>query len=107
MVGDAAHIVPPTGAKGLNLALSDVNLLSKAIIEYYKNNKELKLLNYSKNCLERVWKTQMFSSWMTHILHSFPNEDAFIKKMKQVELENLFNSLNAKKRLANNYAGKY
>ena len=53
------------------------------------------------------WKTQMFSSWMTHILHSFPNEDAFIKKMKQVELENLFNSLNAKKRLANNYAGKY
>ncbi len=107
LVGDAAHIVPPTGAKGLNLALTDVDLLSKAFIKYYHSNLISNLQSYSTNSLKRVWQTQRFSSWMTYILHTFPDENLFTKKMKQLELENLFKSIDAKRLLAKNYAGKY
>jgi p-hydroxybenzoate 3-monooxygenase len=107
LAGDAAHIVPPTGAKGLNLALSDVDKLSSAFISFYEKNSELDLINYSNVCLSRVWKTQRFSSWMTNIFHNVPKEDNFLKKLKQIEMENLLFSIHAKKILANNYLGKY
>lgn len=107
LVGDAAHIVPPTGAKGLNLALSDVDKLCSALINFYKKNSELELINYSNVCLSRVWKTQRFSSWMTNMFHNMPKEDNFFKKIKQIEMENLLSSIHAKKVLANNYLGKY
>ena len=106
LVGDAAHIVPPTGAKGLNLALSDVDKLCSALINFYKKNSELELINYSNVCLSRVWKTQRFSSWMTNMFHNMPKEDNFLKKIKQIEMENLLSSIHAKKILANNYLGK-
>jgi len=107
LAGDAAHIVPPTGAKGLNLALSDVDKLSSAFINFYEKNSELELVNYSNVCLSRVWKTQRFSSWMTSMFHNMPKEDSFLKKLKQVEMENLLSSIHAKKILASNYLGKY
>ncbi len=107
LAGDAAHIVPPTGAKGLNLALSDVNILSQAFKEYYFMNSDIKLSNYSDNCLEKVWKTQRFSTWMTYLLHTYPKEDTFSKKLKQNELKNLFYSVEAKKILANKYLGNF
>ena len=107
LAGDAAHIVPPTGAKGLNLALSDVDKLSNALINFYEKNSELELINYSNVCLSRVWKTQRFSSWMTNMFHNMPKEDNFLKKIKQIEMENLLSSIHAKKILANNYLGKY
>ncbi len=107
LAGDAAHIVPPTGAKGLNLAISDISLLSKGLIEYYKNSSESFLKNYSMNCLDRVWKTQRFSSWMTYILHNFPKETAFTNKLKQTELNYLLSNKESKIILANNYIGNY
>ena len=107
LAGDAAHIVPPTGAKGLNLALSDIDKLSTAFINFYEKNNELELINYSSSCLNRVWKTQRFSSWMTNILHNIPKEDIFLRKIKKIEIEHVFSSINAKKILANNYLGKY
>lgn len=107
LAGDAAHIVPPTGAKGLNLALADIELLNSAFYDYFHKQSELALKNYSEKCLFRVWQTQSFSSWFTNLLHTFPGESLFSKKMKKYELQNLFNSINKKKQLANNYLGKY
>ena len=107
LAGDAAHIVPPTGAKGLNLALSDVDKLSTAFINFYEKKSEVELINYSSTCLSRVWKTQRFSSWMTNMFHNIPKEDSFLRKLKQKEIEHLFSSIQAKKLLANNYLGKY
>ena len=72
LVGDAAHIVPPTGAKGLNLAAADVRVLSQALIAFYKESREDLLEAYSETCLRRVWKVQRFSWWMTSLLHRFP-----------------------------------
>ena len=107
LVGDAAHIVPPTGAKGLNLALADVEQLNIALNDFYYKESEKGLLNYSGRCLSRVWKTQIFSSWFTDLLHTFPEERLFTKKIKQKTLYNLLNSINEKIKLANNYIGKY
>ena len=107
LAGDAAHIVPPTGAKGLNLALSDVNYLSSAFKNYYHKKSEEELKNYSKKCLSRVWKTQNFSSWFTNTLHNFPDEDNFTKEMKKNMLLDLINSNTQKLNLANKYLGKY
>ena len=107
LAGDAAHIVPPTGAKGLNLALADINQLSFAFKTYFQKGLELELNNYSKKCLSRVWQTQSFSSWFTNVLHTFPGEDTFTKKIKYHALQNLFNSNSEKIQLANNYLGKY
>ena len=107
LAGDAAHIVPPTGAKGLNLALADINQLSYAFKTYFQKGLELELNNYSKKCLSRVWKTQSFSSWFTNVLHTFPGEDKFTKKIKYHALQSLFNSNSEKIQLANNYLGKY
>ena len=107
LAGDAAHIVPPTGAKGLNLAIADINLLHKAFKNYFHKKSECELKNYSNNCLSRVWKTQNFSSWFTNILHTFPGEDDFTKKIKIHMFNDLVSSKTEKKQLAKNYLGNY
>jgi p-hydroxybenzoate 3-monooxygenase len=105
LAGDAAHIVPPTGAKGLNLAASDVNYLSQALIAFYKDRSEKGLEDYSSRALARVWKAERFSWWMTKILHQFPEEGAFGQKMQEAELQYLMTSEAAQAALAENYVG--
>lgn len=105
LAGDAAHIVPPTGAKGLNLAASDIGFLSKALIEYYANGSEAGIDSYSENCLKRVWKAERFSWWMTHLLHRFETETEFEHKIKQAELSYILGSEAGQTTLAENYVG--
>ena len=105
LVGDASHIVPPTGAKGLNLAFSDVNYLSKALILYYSDNNPKKLDNYSDIALSRVWKVVRFSWWMTTLLHNFPNQNEFERKIQLSELDYLSKSEAAHYAFAENYVG--
>jgi len=105
LAGDAGHIVPPTGAKGLNLAVSDVNYLSKGLIGYYKNGSEEGLKNYSEKALRRIWKAVRFSWWMTMMLHNFPEEGEFGSKIQRTELDYLFSSRAAMSALAENYVG--
>ncbi|ATO18419.1 4-hydroxybenzoate 3-monooxygenase [Acinetobacter sp. LoGeW2-3] len=105
LAGDAAHIVPPTGAKGLNLAASDIAFLSKALIEYYDNGSEAGIDSYSENCLKRVWKAERFSWWMTHLLHCFETETEFEHKIKQAELSYILGSEAGQTTLAENYVG--
>jgi p-hydroxybenzoate 3-monooxygenase len=105
LVGDAAHIVPPTGAKGLNLAASDVAYLSRALIARYGNNSTVGLDEYPKRALARVWKAERFSWWMTQILHRFPEPSGFDEKIQAAELEYLFSSKAAQTALAENYVG--
>jgi p-hydroxybenzoate 3-monooxygenase len=105
LAGDAAHIVPPTGAKGLNLAASDIYYASNALIEYYKDGSEDGLNNYSHNCLRRIWKGERFSWWMTTLLHRFPDESPFDRRIQAAELDYLRNSQAAQKALAENYVG--
>ena len=105
LAGDAAHIVPPTGAKGLNLAASDIAFLSKALIEYYQNGSDAGIESYSENCLKRVWKAERFSWWMTHLLHRFETETEFEHKIKQAELSYILGSEAGKTTLAENYVG--
>lgn len=105
LAGDAAHIVPPTGAKGLNLAASDIAFLSKALIEYYTNGSEVSIESYSENCLKRVWKAERFSWWMTHLLHRFETETEFEHKIKQAELSYILGSEAGQTTLAENYVG--
>ena len=105
LVGDAAHIVPPTGAKGLNLAASDVAYLSRALIARYGNGSTADLDLYPKRALARVWKAERFSWWMTQILHRFPEQSGFDEKIQAAELEYLFSSKAAQTALAENYVG--
>lgn len=105
LAGDAAHIVPPTGAKGLNLAASDIAYLSSAIIEYYVEGSEQGIDEYSEKCLKRVWKAERFSWWMTHLLHRFETESEFDHKIKQAELSYVLGSIAGKTTLAENYVG--
>jgi p-hydroxybenzoate 3-monooxygenase len=105
LVGDAAHIVPPTGAKGLNLAASDVAYLSRALIARYGNNSTAELDAYPQRALARVWKAERFSWWMTQILHRFPEPSDFDEKIQAAELEYLFSSKAAQTALAENYVG--
>jgi p-hydroxybenzoate 3-monooxygenase len=104
LAGDAAHIVPPTGAKGLNLAASDVFYLSSALIDYYRGD-EAALKNYSARALARVWKAERFSWWLTKLLHLFPEEGQFGRRMQLAELEYLAGSRAAQMALAENYVG--
>jgi p-hydroxybenzoate 3-monooxygenase len=105
LAGDAAHIVPPTGAKGLNLAVADVRVLARALTEYYaKGNREL-LNEYSEKCLRRVWKVQRFSWWMTSMLHRFADENAFDRRRQLAELDYVTSSRAASQTLAENYVG--
>ncbi|MBV8247596.1 MAG: 4-hydroxybenzoate 3-monooxygenase [Comamonas sp.] len=105
LAGDAAHIVPPTGAKGLNLAASDVGYLSQAFTEYYQDKSEAGIDRYSEQCLRRVWKAERFSWWMTSMLHNFPGEGEFNTKVQEAELDYIVNSVAGSTSLAENYVG--
>jgi p-hydroxybenzoate 3-monooxygenase len=105
LVGDAAHIVPPTGAKGLNLAVADVRVLARAINEFYRSGRGDLLDQYSQTVLARIWRTQRFSWWMTSMLHRFPDTDAFQYKVQLAELGYVASSLAASTTLAENYVG--
>ena len=105
LAGDAAHIVPPTGAKGLNLAVSHVHYLSEALREFYDEKSEAGLNAYSANALARVWKAERFSWWMTSMLHLFPDIDDFSARIKRAELDYLVSSDAAIKSLSENYVG--
>ena len=104
LAGDAAHIVPPTGAKGLNLAASDVRYLSQALVEHYKEKSAAGLDHYSSRALARIWKAERFSWWMTTLLHTFP-DSGFEQKMQLAELDYLFRSRAAATAFAENYVG--
>ena len=105
LAGDAAHIVPPTGAKGLNLAVSDVYYLSDALRQHYKEESPQALEQYSQRCLRRVWKAVRFSWWMTTQLHQFPATGDFDARLQATELDYLFASRAAQSVLAENYVG--
>jgi p-hydroxybenzoate 3-monooxygenase len=105
LAGDAAHIVPPTGAKGMNLAVSDVRVLARALGEFYKSGKRGLLEDYSKICLRRVWKVQRFSWWMTSMLHLFDTDNAFDQRRQLAELDYVTSSRAASQSLAENYVG--
>jgi len=105
LAGDAAHIVPPTGAKGLNLAVADVRVLARAIVEFYRSGRKDLLNKYSETCLRRVWKVQRFSWWMTAMLHRFADDSAFDQRRQLAELEYLTSSRAAAQSLAENYVG--
>jgi p-hydroxybenzoate 3-monooxygenase len=105
LAGDSAHIVPPTGAKGMNLAFADVVFLSRALDAYYKKKRNDLLENYSATCLRRVWKAQRFSWWMTQIMHRFPHESAFDRRRQLADLAYLTGSEAAAKSLAEQYVG--
>jgi p-hydroxybenzoate 3-monooxygenase len=105
LCGDAAHIVPPTGAKGLNLAASDVHYLAEGLIDHYRERDEQKLDAYSGRALARVWKAERFSWWMTSTLHRFSGAGAFDDKLQLAELEYLTHSDAAQQALAENYVG--
>ena len=105
LAGDAAHIVPPTGARGLNSAASDIYYLYHAMVDHYKNSSDRGLDEYSKKALARVWKGQRFSWWMTMLLHNFPDYSDFDSQLQQTDLEYLFSSEKALASLAENYVG--
>jgi len=105
LAGDAGHIVPPTGAKGLNLAASDVRYLFDGLREYYAEGSSAGIDNYSQKALQRVWKAERFSWWMTQTLHRLPEEGAFGQKIQHAELDYLFESVAARTALAENYVG--
>jgi p-hydroxybenzoate 3-monooxygenase len=105
LCGDAAHIVPPTGAKGLNLAASDVYYLSRALLQHYQENDDRGIDGYSARALTRVWKAERFSWSMTRLLHRFPDESNFDQRMRQAELKYLQSSRAAQTSLAENYIG--
>lgn len=105
LAGDAAHIVPPTGAKGLNLAASDVHYLSQALIEYFTEHSEAGIEAYSARALARVWKAERFSWWLTSLMHHFPQDGAFARRIQRAELDYLVSSDHAMAALAENYVG--
>ena len=105
LVGDAAHIVPPTGAKGLNLAMSDVRYLSEGLIGHYRDRSSGTLDAYSARALDRIWKAVRFSWWMTTILHRFPDQTAFDQRIQEADLAYLVSSRAAMTSLAENYVG--
>ena len=105
LAGDAAHIVPPTGAKGLNLAASDVRFLSRALIEHYAEKSDAGIDHYSARCLARVWKAERFSWWFTSLTHKFPEAGAIGQKLQRAELDYLVSSRAAATALAENYVG--
>jgi p-hydroxybenzoate 3-monooxygenase len=105
LAGDAAHIVPPTGARGLNSAASDIYYLYHAMLAHYQRGDSSGLEGYSAKALARVWKAQRFSWWMTTLLHTFPDSIDYDKKLQQTDLEYLFSSEAAQSSLAENYVG--
>jgi p-hydroxybenzoate 3-monooxygenase len=105
LAGDSAHIQPPTGAKGMNLALADVLVLSRALVEHYRTGRNDLLERYSATCLRRVWKAQRFSWWMTQLFHLDPTHNTFDRKRQLAELDYVTSSEAAARSLAENYVG--
>jgi p-hydroxybenzoate 3-monooxygenase len=105
LAGDAAHIVPPTGAKGLNLAVADVRHLARALTSFYKEQRSELLEAYTATCLRRVWRAEHFSWWMTSMLHRFPADDTFQQQMQRAQLDYTVRSPAASASLAENYVG--
>jgi len=105
LAGDAAHIVPPTGAKGMNLAVADIRVLAHALTEFYRSGDKELLDAYSETCLRRVWRAQRFSWWMTSMLHRFDKSDPFQLKVQQAELDYVTTSRAAATTIAENYVG--
>lgn len=105
LCGDASHIVPPTGAKGLNLAASDVHYLCEALVRYFASGNESGLKDYSRKALSRVWKAMRFSWWMTSLMHAFPERSAFDQRIQEAEYEYVHGSEHGRRALAENYTG--
>jgi len=105
LAGDAAHIVPPTGAKGLNLAAHDVGCLAEALIEAVQERSTAGIDAYSDRVLGRVWKVERFSWWMTSLLHTFPETDGFARRVQRADFDYLVGSRAAATSLAENYVG--
>jgi len=105
LAGDSAHIVPPTGAKGMNLAISDVKVLADSLAAFYKDGRSDLLARYSEICLRHIWKVQRFSWWMTSMLHRFPDASPFDVRRQLAELDYVTSSVAASKSLAENYVG--
>ncbi|KHA53948.1 4-hydroxybenzoate 3-monooxygenase [Sulfitobacter geojensis] len=105
LCGDAAHIVPPTGAKGLNTAASDVNYLYNGLCDFYENNSTDGIDAYSQKALARVWKTERFSWWFSSLMHTYPDQSAFDLKMQTAEIEFLRTNKAAQQAMAENYVG--
>jgi p-hydroxybenzoate 3-monooxygenase len=105
LAGDAAHIVPPTGAKGMNLAVSDVTVLGEALVDHYRKGSFSRIDGYSARALGRVWKAERFSWWFTSITHRFPDMDGFARRLQMAELAYIKGSTAAQKTLAENYVG--
>jgi p-hydroxybenzoate 3-monooxygenase len=105
LAGDAGHIVPPTGAKGLNLAATDVKYLSSAFIAYYRDRTDAGIDHYSQRCLRRIWRAERFSWWFTSLMHSYPQDGAIVAKFQEAELDYLLHSEAASRSVAENYVG--
>jgi p-hydroxybenzoate 3-monooxygenase len=106
LAGDAVHIVPPTGAKGLNLAVADVRVLAEALRGWFADGDEAGLRAYSETCLRRVWRTQYFAAWMTSLFHRLPDDDGgYQAKLQRAQLEYVCSSEAAATTLAENYVG--
>jgi p-hydroxybenzoate 3-monooxygenase len=105
LAGDAAHIVPPTGAKGLNLAASDVHYLAEAMIAYFRGSDEAQLKTYSARALARVWKAERFSWYLTNLMHRFPDTGPFERAMQVAELDYIASSRAMQTAIAENYVG--
>jgi p-hydroxybenzoate 3-monooxygenase len=107
LAGDAGHIVPPTGAKGLNLAIGDIRVLSAAFIDFYTQKSEVGLKNYSETALKRIWKAERFSWWMTSLLHKFDGQNLFDRRIQAAEYSALASSYSLQKALAESYVGMF
>ena len=105
LAGDSAHIVPPTGAKGMNLAAADVHVLAEALVDFYKSGDSAGLDGYAARCLRRIWKAERFSWWMTQMLHLSPDTDAFARRIQLAELDYITGSEAGARSLAENYVG--
>jgi p-hydroxybenzoate 3-monooxygenase len=105
LAGDASHIVPPTGAKGLNLAVADVRVLARALLEHFKTGATGRIERYSETCLRRVWKVVRYSTYMTTLLHRFEGQSTFDREVQLAELDYVLNSHAASTTVAENYVG--
>jgi p-hydroxybenzoate 3-monooxygenase len=105
LAGDAAHIVPPTGAKGLNLAATDVKYLSAALIEFFIERSPAGIDHYSARCLRRIWRAERFSWWFTSLMHNFPEQGPIQQKLQDAELDYIVHSEAALRTVAENYVG--
>ena len=105
LAGDAAHIVPPTGAKGLNLAVRDVHQLAQAFVAHYAERRDHLLDGYSATALRRIWRAERFSAWLTSVLHRFPDQTSFDRGMQLAELDQLVSSSAARAAFVEAYTG--